>query len=170
MQEGMLPDTVPKSVKAAELLCQRLWELPAIRERYRKEMRRLLAEVWDEQALLAELDRAMRLSEPHRRPVAKPILRKGEAGYDLIVQFVNGRRKEVQAELDRPPLDWPEIQPWPSPPATGPHMPIEGSFSAVMMETAPTNFIGHGSANLEFTVEGKTRKPCTRFGSVALPN
>lgn len=157
----------PKSVKAAGYLCQRLWELPVIRERYRKEMRRLLADVWDEKALLAELDRAMRLSAPHRRLSARP----GEVGYEQIVEFVNGRRKEMQAELDAPAPDWPVLPPGVPPPlATGPQMQIEGLFSAIMVETPPTNTFEHGSANLEFTVDGRTRKPFTRFGAVAIPS
>lgn len=157
----------PKSVKAAGYLCRRLWELPVIRERYRKEMRRLLADVWDEKALLAELDRAMRLSGPYRTPRVRP----REVGYEQIVEFVNGRRKEVQAELDGPAPDWPAFPPSvPTLLATGPEMQIEGSFSAIMVETSPTNVLEHGSANLEFTVDGKTRKPFTRLGAVAIPN
>jgi spore coat protein H len=66
-----LPPTVPKSVRAVGYLCCRLWELPEIRERYRREMRRLLTDVWDEKAMLAELSRITGLcrDEPAPDPI-----------------------------------------------------------------------------------------------------
>lgn len=48
-------------------------------------------------------------------------------------------------------------------------MDIDGSFSAVIAEAFPTNLLGHGSASLESAVDGKTRRPFTRFGAAAIP-
>lgn len=61
---------VPKSVWAGALLCRRLWELPEVRERYRREMRRLLADVWDERAMIAELNLIRRLCQVDRPQLA----------------------------------------------------------------------------------------------------
>jgi hypothetical protein len=159
-----LPKSSPKSVKAEGILCRQLWKLPEIRVRYRKEMQRLLDSVWDEKDILAEVERLRRLGEPYRKPTSL----KCGLGFDEIIQFVNQRRKEVQAELDGPAPDWPEIPPWKPPPQVNrPFMQVEGSFSATMMEAFPTNFLGPGSATLKFTVDEKTHNPFTRYGAVA---
>jgi hypothetical protein len=163
---GFLPESVPKSVKAAGYLCQRLWELPEIQERYREEMRRLLREVWDEKAMLSELNRIKRLCRDDRPEDPAKV----KEFFDQIVQFTEGRRNEVQAELDRPAPDWP-VTPrrrvgrprW----GQGPPMEVEGSF-AIVAAAIPTNLFGHGSASLEFTTNGKTHKPFTRFGAAAI--
>jgi hypothetical protein len=159
-----IPATTPKSVKADSILCRQLWKLPEIRARYRKEMQRLLDSVWDEKAILSETERLRRLGEPYRKPTSL----KYNVGFDEIIQFVNQRRKDVQAELDGPAPDWPEPKPWkPRPQMKTPAMQVQGSFSATLMEVFPTNLLGHGSATLEFAVNEESHKPFTRYGAVA---
>jgi hypothetical protein len=161
-------------MRAAGILCQRLWEIPEVRERYRREMRRLLADVWNENAMIEELDRLMRLSQTPGQAATK----RREVEYEQIVRFVNGRRNEIQPELDRPLPDIPkapktEPQPPPPPRPSGPPMEVRGSFSATLVEalpTHPTNYFGHGTAAMEFTVEGQTQRSFARFGALAAPN
>ena len=56
---------VPKSFKAEGILSRRLWELPAIQERYRAAMRQLLAGPWNESRLLEELRTRQAALQPH---------------------------------------------------------------------------------------------------------
>ena len=56
---------LPKSFKARGHLCKRLWELPQVRTRYRKEMQRLLDEVWDEKKMLSDLEAGPMRSPNH---------------------------------------------------------------------------------------------------------
>ena len=58
----------PKSVYADGYLALRLYGLPQIRQQYRQRMRELLATVWDEEGILAELDRMVALLSPHSPP------------------------------------------------------------------------------------------------------
>ncbi len=157
-----------KSMQAASILCQQLWEFPEIRERYRREMRRLLTEAWNEQDLLSELDRLMHLGQAPRQRRTEP----REVGYEQLVQFVNGRRSDIEAELDRPFTDLPKNEPWQPPPprASGPAMEVTGSFSTILAEAFPTNFFSQGAAAMEFTSKDQTHRPFTRFGVVAVPN
>ena len=141
--------------------------MPEVRERYRKEMRRLLTEVWNEKAMQAELDQLRRLCQDDL-PNAR------RARYtDSIAQFIDRQRAAVQEELERPAQDWPlPRREWglvlkkPE----RPPMQVEGSFTAVVAGAWPTNaagYFGQGTATLQFTVAGETRKPFTRSGAMA---
>jgi hypothetical protein len=159
-----------KSVSVEGRLCRRLWEVPEIRERYRREMRRLLADVWDEKAMLAELDEIKRLAHKFQPlDTSKGTVTLGEA-----VRFLERRRKEVQAELDRPASDLPpegqrDDRIWAR--LGNQPMQVEGAFSALIAEAFPTNFanyFGQGTATLHFTVTNRTQQPFTRFGAIAV--
>jgi spore coat protein H len=54
----------PISVRTIGLLANRLYEKSSSRERYEGELRRLLAEVWDEDKLITELTRVSELITP----------------------------------------------------------------------------------------------------------
>jgi spore coat protein CotH len=173
-----LPATVPKSVRAVGHLCLRLWELPEIRERYRREMRRLLTDVWEENAILDELNRIRRLCQNDRVPdpaqLGRPHSpRAAEESVERIRKFIAGRRQEVQAELDGPAPDWPQVRRWSGPVRADTNAPmrVEGSFSALLAQTFPpgfTNLLGQGTATLQRTMEGQTREPFHRFGAMAI--
>jgi hypothetical protein len=82
----------PISVQAQSMLARRLYLLPSTRYRYVAAMRELLDDVWDETALLAEIDRIEALIQPY-------------AGRDLAVDiqgvrdYVTGRRAAIENEL-----------------------------------------------------------------------
>ena len=91
---------------------------------------------------------------------------------DAIVGFIDGRRKDVLAELDSPARDWPQPrrERWRPTADTNALMEIEGSFSAVVVEAYPpnlTNLLGQGSAALKFSIAGQPRQLFTRFGTMA---
>jgi hypothetical protein len=156
----------PRSVWADGHLSRRLWELPEMRERYRKEMRRLLAEVWDEPSILSELQRVSQFCQddlPNPRRVRST---------ESIARFIGSHRAAVQAELDRPAADWtfPRTE-WgvARKKPNGPPMLVEGSFTAVVARAIPTNMadrFDQGAATLQFTVAGETRKPFARAGAM----
>ena len=173
-----LPAGLPKSFKARGHLCQRLWEVPEVRERYRVEMQRLLEDVWDEDRLLAQLEQARVLTEPWStvRPEA------AERSRASIRAFVAGRRAEVQAELDREAVDWP-ADTRSADVSAGPPMEISGEFSAVfevpaeapaadteaLFPMASADLLGAGEASLSYTIEGTRHAPFTRYGVRATP-
>jgi hypothetical protein len=162
----------PTSVWAGGYLCRRLWEIPQVRERYRSEMRRLLADVWDEKAMIAELNLIRRLCQVDRpQHVAL-----GDEIAARLVRTIENRRNKVQTELDAPARDWtlPRREPKPLPlrvDTNNPPMLVEGAFSAAIAGAFPsnfTNYLGQGMATLQFSVAGETHRPFTRFGAVAV--
>jgi spore coat protein CotH len=96
---------VPKSFKARGYLCERLWELPEVRERYRKEMQRLLDDVWNEKKMLAQLQQVRSVITPYSGVSDSEF----EKAARPIREFIASRRGEIQAELDAPPTDWPDL-------------------------------------------------------------
>jgi len=169
---------VPKSVKARGLLCRRLWESPEIRTRYRAEMQRILNEAWNEKILLARLDLAQSLGaryNPSNDPAAVTTA-------ESIRKFIDGRRAEIQAELDAPAPNWPPnpYEMLESGPPTIMH--VTGSFSAIMqrglperepgqlMELALGIPFGEGNAQIQFKIGEKAYSPFTRYGVLAFPD
>jgi hypothetical protein len=115
----MFPDTVlpwetqlpPKTVWAEGALSRRLYHLPETRTRYLDRLRELLDTVWDEEALHAEIDRMQALLDPHIALADKPQF---EQGLDMVRDFVNARRGELEPLLEGAPEVWdrPLRDPW----------------------------------------------------------
>jgi len=177
-----LPDTLPKSFKARGYLCERLWQLPEIRKRYRDEMQRLLNEVWNEDRMIADMQRTLSLIQPDSTVSARAANRNIES----IRRFIRDRRSEVQAELDAPAIDWPRPE---SEGVAGPGavMEVTGQFSTAyqiplveqaelsdsgalsLFANVSTDLLGTGTATVEFTVDGKTYRPFSNYGVRATP-
>ena len=172
---------VPKSFKARGYLCERLWELPEVRSRYRKEMQRLLDDVWDEKKMLAQLQQVRTLTKTYSTVPEAAV----ERGNRSIVEFIETRRAEVQAELDLPATDWPDLG-GEFKPGSGKVMEVSGEFRSVftlpaedivadgeadsaLRPSIPASLLGTGQAKLEFTIDGETSKPFTRFGVRTTP-
>ena len=172
---------VPKSFKARGYLCERLWELPEVRARYRKEMQRLLDDVWDEKKMLAQLEQVRTLTKTYLTvPEAA-----AEKGSDSIVEFIETRRGDVQAELDLPATDWPDLG-GKFKPGSGKLMEVSGEFRSVftlpvekaageektgsaLFASAPASLLGTGEANLEITIDGESSRPFSHFGVHTTP-
>ena len=75
-------------------IAHRLYQLPRARARYAKTMQDLLDNYWDEEALLAEVDRAQAMIEPHLTAAQKRALPRGE-----IRRFIPSRRADVLKEI-----------------------------------------------------------------------
>jgi len=172
---------VPKSFKARGYLCERLWELPEVRSRYRKEMQRLLNDAWDEKKMLAQLQQVRTLTRPYSTVPDTAV----EKASGSIVQFIETRRGEVQAELDVPATDWPDLGAK-FKPGAGQVMEVTGEFHSIftipsgepaaeqesdseLFASIPTSLIGTGQAHVEFTIDGEPHQPFTRYGVRTTP-
>jgi spore coat protein H len=94
---GFLPDKGrPVSVLAWARLPDRLYAFAKSRDAYRAGLSQLLASVWHEDALLAQVDAIERLLGGRADPTGLAAQR----------DFITSRRAEVQAELDAPAPAW----------------------------------------------------------------
>jgi spore coat protein CotH len=172
---------VPKSFKARGYLCERLWELPEVRSRYRKEMQRLLDDVWDEKKMLAQLQQIRALTKDSLTVPEAAV----EKGSRSIAKFIETRRADVQAELDLAATDWPDLGAK-FDVGSGKKMEVRGEFHSVftslteapvaeeesdsaLFSSIPVSLLGVGQANLEFTIDGETSQPFTHFGVRTTP-
>lgn len=98
----------PASVYAASTLTRRLYQHPQGREAYRTALRNLVEKVWDEKALLAEIDRIEQLTSGHLVKTEAT-----EAAVRRVREFIGGRREAVMAELNgpAPAWNWPLTEP-----------------------------------------------------------
>ena len=71
------------------MLPSRLYGLPEIRTRYFARLRELLDTVWDESAIIAEIDRFAAVLSPHAN----------ETWVENLRTYVRGRRGMIEAEL-----------------------------------------------------------------------
>lgn len=103
---------------AGSALASRLVALPSIRERLFTRLDELLDDVWDADALLAEIDRVEPMLAPH-------VLAPGQhaAESDVLRTFVSGRKAWIEAVLAASPTPTGELAP-------SPCLPFIGSFSA----------------------------------------
>jgi len=94
---GFLPEVGrPASVFAMARLPRRLYAWPSTRERYRDTLRDVIDTVWNEDDLLAEIDRIAEL-------VGDTI---DTAQLEGLREFIRTRRDEVEAELEADAPDW----------------------------------------------------------------
>jgi hypothetical protein len=169
---------VPRSFKARGYLCERLWELPEVRTRYRAEMQRQLNDVWDEKKMLAQLHQVRALTKPYSTVPDTTV----EKAIESIIKFIKSRRGEVQAELDQPATDWPDLGAK-FKPGAGRAMEVSGEFNSVfvipekssgesdstLFASIPDSLLGTGKASIEFTIDGEAQKPFTTFGVRTTP-
>lgn len=146
--------TRPVSVSAASRLARRLYDLPAIKADYVARMRSLLDEVWDEDALLAEVNRLDTLLASEPDP----------AGLTEIRDFITGRRAAIEAELDAGGASWP------FPEATSAcwreGQTTMGTFSTTWGNLSSLNPFAQGSPQLLLTIGG-TEIAFTSLGVVS---
>jgi spore coat protein CotH len=176
-----IPAPVPKSFKARGYLCERLWELPEVRSRYREEMQRLLDDVWNEEKMVGKLEQIRALTKDSLTIPQDAVEKRSRA----IVDFIETRRAHVQAELDQPATDWPDLgHKFASGP--GKTMEVRGEFQSVFtvppegadskQEDAAALFssdqgsiLGTGVGRIEYTIDGETAQPFSQYGVRTTP-
>ncbi len=92
---------LPLCVKTKGILSHRLYQNPESRERYRKTLVKLMEEYWDENALLAEVDRIEELVLPFLSEAQ--VKRYSTRG---VKQFIKTRRSEINAEIENGMPEW----------------------------------------------------------------
>jgi len=93
----------PRSIYAEGYLAHRLYGIPEIRTRYRQRMNQLLADVWQEDELLAEVQRMAGLIRPHSDRPAQA----WEKALEALRETIRTRRDEVTADMAGLPEQWP---------------------------------------------------------------
>jgi hypothetical protein len=130
------PNT-PVSVFAMSKIAYRLYNCPETRPLYLDRLRFLLDDVWDEGALLAEVDRIEQIVPCDPEAVQRQR------------EYIMKRRDDVLVEISGGGPDWP--YPFTSePPVYREPLPIGGTFSATW--GPPDNFVTNG--NISITLDG----------------
>ena len=92
---------LPLCVKTKGILAHRLYQNPDSRERYRKTLVKLLEEHWDEDALLAEVDRIEELVRPFLSDSQKR-----RYSTRSVQSFIKTRREEIDSEMADGMPEW----------------------------------------------------------------
>jgi spore coat protein CotH len=119
---------VPRSLKAVGILSRRLWDIPKVRTKYRKEMRRLLRDVFVEDEVLAEIKTITELLQPHLT-ISKDAFR---SRIETARSFITTRRKQIEPELEQMELTWPDLGGALTPPKNPTMMKMSGTFVTTM--------------------------------------
>ncbi len=137
------------AVQATSLLPRRLYQLPATRDRYVARLRALLEDAWDEDSLLAEVDRVEALITPVAAAADRVEL---ATAIDLVRDFVTTRRAAIDADLaGGPPVLTAPLRDQPCFEVIG---NLAGTFSTRWGTAGAPNPFTTGSGTLTGTVSG----------------
>ena len=95
----------PPSVLALTAIPNRLYNTPDWRAKYAARMKELLETVWDEDELMASVDRMAEIVQRHAEPGAREAAAKDT---ERVRKFILKRRGEILADITPEPPDWPE--------------------------------------------------------------
>lgn len=138
-----------ESVHSQAFLPNRLYNTQGIANRYKATMLELMDEVWDEAAILAEVE--------HIEKLVKGNTHQSQADYPQEIQqardFVESRREQIKRELDA----------WPRKISKQPREPFYtakigkaiGRFNTKWLENPPSDPYDIGEAELELTLNGE---------------
>lgn len=132
------------SVRTSSRLPVKLYAIPSIKERYRKELLHLLDTVWDEEALIEETERVEKLFAPHVHD------RQKNYTYSLrsARRFIRERRTKLMEEIADGMPEFPMKEKEPIVFKTVGR--VTGTFEAIHLEQEPRkdDWIGIGSHTL----------------------
>lgn len=139
-----------KSVHCQSMLPNRLYREPAIQKLYRNTLLNLLEKHWNEEKLIAELDRM----EARLKDDLHSSQRDFASKLNSVRRFIKGRRNVMEKELDR----------WPVKLTRGPRNPIyfkvlgeaTATFSTQWYDEKPENPFAAGKIDLHFSLNGET--------------
>jgi len=152
-----------RSVHHQSVLCNRLYHHAATRKLYRKTLEDILSKHWNEESMLAEIDRveSMLKDEIHESN------KKFASSTNQVRRFVKGRRSIVERELKR----------WPIEVTIGPREPMfaklighgKAKITTEWYSNSPSKPETRGNVEIELTMNDK---PITfkQIGAVAQPN
>ena len=140
----------PRSVHAKAILPNKLYRNDKVKADYKATMMSFLEMHWNEEKLIAEVDRLEELLKPHVLPDNEKQFKRSLIGYR---SFIKGRRKDIVGEFKSGP---PKLLATSKPPiyfaAIG---EIEATFKATYYDKAPHNPQDVGEVNLDLKVNGK---------------
>ena len=128
----------PRSVRTQGLIGQRLYQDPDARRRYAEELRLLLDEHWDEEAMIAETERVEAMLAPHLCRSQE-----FEVDYGGLRDFIRTRREVVEAEIAGG-----EMPEWPAP-AAGPAFIGPGGFGPGESDAESDPFIAAKNGDID---------------------
>ena len=138
----------PRSVHAKAVIPNKLYRIPEVQEKYISTMKAFLDQHWQEDALLAEIDRLETMLEPKVRD------EEFQSTMDKYRSFVKTRRRSINRELAN---GAPELQ---SREQTPVYMSVVGeatvSFSGEWYENAPVNKDNLGKVSISYTEKGES--------------
>jgi hypothetical protein len=151
----------PQAAWAEGALTRRLYQLPETRAQYYDKLQSLLDNVWDETALIADLDRMVVLIRPHIRGDE---LAGFDAAVDVVRNYIDDRRNSLEADLSLPEADWsgPLRDPW----CIDPIGTMSASFDTTWDTLGTADALNTGAATLAIDVTDKVLVP-TNLGAVA---
>jgi hypothetical protein len=85
----------PRSVRLKGLVANKLYQIPAVRKKYAATMKKLMAEHWDEEKLLAETERIEAMVRPHISDYQWRGVR-----FEAVREFIRNRRPDVEREIN----------------------------------------------------------------------
>jgi hypothetical protein len=154
------PGNRPQSVSAKGVIAFRLYSVPAKQARYVDEMKAILKDVWEEDAILAEIDRMQMVLSPHVGPSA-PMF---EGAGDAVRGFVSSRRSAIEAEIGPGPAAWPF--PLPGVACLSTLGTVSGTFSTTWGTTGQNPFIA-GKGTFDFAIPADKAQVGMPVGAVS---
>lgn len=149
-----------ESVHGASVLANRLYQTEGMPDRYREVLLELLETVWNEDSILAEIDRLEAQLKDHTHARQKEFT----SALDQTRSFVKTRRHQLAYELDRWPV---ELSGKPRRPMfTKSVGSVTGTFSTKWAEKPPQDPYDSGEAQLEMVLDGE-RVKFSRLGVYA---
>jgi spore coat protein CotH len=152
-----------KSVHTQSVLANRLYADPRTRQRYHATLRELLADDWDEDRLLAEVDRVQEMLKDHIHEDNRVF----SWSVDQLRRFIRTRRSDLNKDIAK----------WPIKLADGPRKPSYFSqigtanvtFETQWYDRTPSSPEGLGQVKMEMVLEGE---PIIfkKIGAFAEPN
>ena len=136
------------SVSATAILPRRLYQMDETRGRYLDRLGELLDTVWDEDAILDEIDALEELVAPLADPDGTGV---HADSVDGVRDFVLGQRPAIEAELASPPV-W--EAPLREPPCFTDVGSAVGDFETTWGTLDDQDPLGSGTATLDATVDG----------------
>lgn len=137
----------PRSVHAKAVIPNKLYRIPEVQQKYISTLKEILDQHWQEDELLAEVDRLETMLEPKVRDD------EFQSTMDKYRSFIKTRRRSIMRELADGP---PELQ---SREQTPVYMSVVGeatvSFSGKWYENAPANKDDLGEVSISYTEKGK---------------
>ncbi|MCA9140272.1 MAG: CotH kinase family protein, partial [Planctomycetales bacterium] len=137
------------AIYAQSILANRLYRSEGVPERYRETMLKLMDQIWNEESLVAEIDRMEQLIEHHLHASQRDTPQRIEN----LRRFIRTRRQELTRELNQ----------WPATIPTEPRKPMytvtvghaKGTFITQWNEKPGSDDAEPGNAELQMTLDGK---------------